>query len=321
MASLSRSIGQMADAVQAATNVLNSTSQTEKMWTRQVTCLQMASGMTNLGNFRLDVYFRGVRRKTKLVVLLDNPSGPKRHYRIRRWERATIRHAVRHSNPSPRKASALPRDWIGQLLHYGLFESRVMLLSTDRRIVKACKAILRRAIENSALVVPERIMKREERLRTQLRDKDRERESNNMPNENQERQPTADQNPDLETPTDEEGASRTQDNESMEDAMSLDQTDSSHTPFHRQEQRLYVATRRESGLAMPNFYVPPNQIPTPSSGTSFQPSDSSTDNGGSGEENEEHTQDDASVSELDEISEGVDESCSDSGSEDSQSEG
>lgn len=330
MALLSRSIGQMADAIQAATDLLNSTSQMET-WTHQVTYTQMTSKMTNLGNFRLRVP-SGVRKKIKLVVFLDNPSGPKRHYRISRWRKATIRHAIQPVNPS-RKINALARDWIAQLLHYGLFDPEVMLLSSDKKIIKACKAILRRAVRNSALAVPTKIQDREKRLRSQHSDKNAQREAHNITDDVQERQSTTGQileNAPLSEGESTPGAEETESTADIRDAAGQDQ---SNNILHSLERGRSTVTRLDSCLLMPDFYVGPDQISTPSSGTSFRPSEATTDDNESGdaslssssstEDDSEVTRDNDSEVSLSELHETVDDneqSCSDEDSEDGRSE-
>jgi len=102
---------------------------------------------------------RDVARFVVIFSIFDPVNSTIREEQVTRWDVVSMAQAGSGTNDNKYHAS-----WIGQTLHYGLFDLSVMGLDANDAI-KACKKRLRSRIRKGKLQVPEEICKLEQSLR------------------------------------------------------------------------------------------------------------------------------------------------------------
>lgn len=102
---------------------------------------------------------RDVARFVVIFSIFDPVTSTIREEQVTRWDVTSLAQAGSGTNDNKYHAS-----WIGQTLHYGLFDLSVMRLDTNDAI-KACRKRLRSRIRKGKLQVPEEIRKLEQSLR------------------------------------------------------------------------------------------------------------------------------------------------------------
>lgn len=99
-----------------------------------------------------------VAKKAKTGTIVD--------VNVPAWRPTTIERLVRstgHVKSKYRYASA--QDFVGQTIHYGVFDPFIMLKESDAAIIEACKTVLLKTLNRGGLQVPRIVKDREARLR------------------------------------------------------------------------------------------------------------------------------------------------------------
>lgn len=153
-----------------------STALSSGRWNHKAALEAIKAQATNLGRFQLQPEAKRKnqteaqgQKKRKFQVLVNKGSGPNGSIvdRIDRWSKTSIRKLVSSSgSSSKRHKDATAQEWIGQTIHYGVFDPAVMIMSSDEEIIRRCKNCLEVVVEKGTIQVPEPIRDREKKLRT-----------------------------------------------------------------------------------------------------------------------------------------------------------
>jgi len=123
----------------------------------------IAAQYTNLKKFQLQKCEGNM--KDWFIVLVPDGRDKELTTRVRRWRPSTIVNATRQHPPPSKRLHAKGSEWVGQLLHYGCFNARVVLLQFEPTMIVAVKEIFRKILDDGPLEVPLKIKNRERKLR------------------------------------------------------------------------------------------------------------------------------------------------------------
>lgn len=143
-------------------------------WNGRVLLKSANSAAVNLLRFQLSREEKKVRnnlgevilqRRIQVLVCQDSGNDKSTDIRVDRWAPFLIERLIRNPHPGLNHIGATAPEWIGQTIHYDVFNPEVMLMESDEDIISRCKASLENALDNHVLRIPKSIRSREEKLR------------------------------------------------------------------------------------------------------------------------------------------------------------